>query len=207
MKAWTLGPGQAEQGAAHGVQPRLLLLSADPPGTQTGAQERGTLIPVRWEHIHTGPGAAAEQGQVQKIPPVLGCSLLPPPSWGSEAGAALSPQPPLAMGRARGSGGWPRAPGEPRAAPLLCHCPVPSEATAGAASQRKSLGHGGKVRVRMRVGKEIKSGVTFHSQSWEQHPAGLGGAQGLSCHPLAVPSGSVPRTGSKSGHLYPRRGG
>lgn len=51
----------------------------------------------------------------------------------------------------------------------MCHCSVLLEATAGAASQRKSLRHGaGKVHVRMRVGKEIKPGVTFHSQSWEQ---------------------------------------
>lgn len=44
----------------------LVLLSVDPPGTQTGAQERGTQIPVPWEHIPTGPGAAAREGQVQK---------------------------------------------------------------------------------------------------------------------------------------------
>lgn len=47
-----------------------------------------------------------------------------------------------------------------------CHCSVPWRPP----SQQKSLRHGtGKVRVGMRVGKEIRSEVTFHSQSREQH--------------------------------------
>lgn len=68
MKAWTLGPGQrgAGRGSQHPASSWLVLLSVDPPGTQTGAQERGTQIPVPWEHIPTGPGAAAREGQVQK---------------------------------------------------------------------------------------------------------------------------------------------
>lgn len=61
MKAWTLGPGHsgAGRGSQHPASSWLVLLSVDPPGTQTGAQEKGTQIPVPWEHIPTGPGAAS----------------------------------------------------------------------------------------------------------------------------------------------------
>lgn len=100
---------------------------------------------------------------------MLGCSPLQTPhSWGGRAGPPLSLRAPTGHGQSQGTAGGPRLPGVPRETPLLCHCSVPSEATAGAASQWKSLRHGtGKVQVRMRVGKEIKSRVTFHSQSWE----------------------------------------
>lgn len=104
---------------------------------------------------------------------MLGSPLLTPRSWRGKAGAALSLE------------GGPGLPGVPGEAPLLCHCSVPSRPPRELRVSRKASG---KVHGRMRVGREIKSGVTFHSQSWEQHhtpalgsapaPHRAGGAKG-----------------------------
>lgn len=105
-------------------------------------------------------------------------------------------------------------------------CSAPSEVTARAASQRKSLAPTAKSmpqREKKKNKKEIRSAVTFHQPELGAAPATgsrlgtvtprtaapqrLGGTQGLVWHPLAVPqpepASPSRRYNVKSGHPYP----
>lgn len=147
---------------------------------------------------------------------MLGCfPPLKPRSWEGKARPAL--EPPLATAEPEARAVAPGTRGSsPAVSPLLCHrCCVPAPAPR---SHRGSCESAEKPQARHRQspcrdegGEEIKSGVTFHSQSREQPRAPAlgsapaprpGGPRGFPAT-SGCPRGPIPQTRSKSGHLHP----
>lgn len=165
MKAWTLCPGHSRAGCSsqHPVPQEGAF--ADPSGIKTGAQgERKGRFPFIWKTSRWILGQLLKEAgcKIHRVRLELTSAWLFSSAETSQLGrqGGTSPGAPAGHGQSPRRGRWPRAPGE---APLLCpRCCVPAAvsllrplgATAGAASQRKSLRHGtGKVHVGMRVGK------------------------------------------------------